>query len=128
MSNNEFREERTRVIFNLPLEDRREEKAINFIIQYLQQQRTDRVALGGFTYSTLKNAVFHGFWWSEDEQQWVKDRIVLFIIDYCFHVDDRILIQHLRELRDVISDAYGRYGSTQEEIWLVSHSITRYTA
>lgn len=84
------------------------------------------MALGGFTYSTLKNAVFYGFWWSHDKQCWVKDRIVLFIIDYHFYIDDPVLIRHLDELKSVISDAYTRYGSAQEEIWLVSHNIKRF--
>lgn len=87
-----------------------------------------KIALGGFTYSALKNAVFFGFWWSYDKQRWVRDKIILFIIDYYFHVDDPVIIQHLNELKNVIRDAYRRYGSEQEEIWLVSHSIKSYTS
>lgn len=123
-----FREGRTRVIFNLPIEDENEERAVSDIIDYLQSQRISQLGLRGFTHSILKNAVFCGYWWSDDTQQWIKDRIVLFIIDYLFDVDDHVLIQHLRELKRIVSEAYRLYGSMQEEIWLVSHKVLRYTS
>lgn len=126
MVNKDFREKRTRVIFNLPFECRQEEKAINRIINYLQEQRIQRIGLEGFTYSLLKNAVFRGCWWSAERQQWINDKIVIFIIDYNFGIEDPLLIEHLRRLKEIISQAYRTYGRIQEEIWLVSHSILRY--
>lgn len=50
MDNPAFLEERTRVIFNLPIEDENEESAVNDIISYLQLQRISRVKLRGFTH------------------------------------------------------------------------------
>lgn len=115
-------------MFNLPIEDENEELAINYIISYLQNQRTQRIGLGGFTHSLLKNPVFRGFWWSKVRQQWIKDRLVLFVIDYHLDIDDPLLIQHLRTLKITIAVAYRTYGSLQEEIWLVSYKILRYAS
>lgn len=123
-----FGERRTRVMFYLPIKDGREVKAVNHIICYLQELRTSRLGLSGFTHSILRDPVFRGYWWSGERLQWIKDRIVFFIVDYHFDIHDPALTEHLMGLKNTISEAYRIYGSIQEEIWLVSHSIVRYVS
>lgn len=119
-------DERTRVIFNLPVGNEGEFRAVNHVISFLQEQRTQPIGVGGFTHSLIRNAVFQGYWWSSNLQRWIKDKILLFIVDYHFSPHDPILTDHLRELKNVINDAYRRYGSIQEEIWMVASPVRRY--
>lgn len=114
------------MVFNLPISNRDEEKAIYLIIDYLQQQRESLASIRGFTHSLLRDAVYRGYWWSSQRQQWIRDKIVLFIIDYFCSPRDPVLTNHLRELKTSISNAYRRYGRAQEEIWIVASPVLRY--
>lgn len=74
----------------------------------------------------MSPAVFRGYWWSHEKRSWILDEIALFIIDYQLDPQDTEFITHVRELKDTISNSYRRYGSTQEEIWIISHPVLRY--
>jgi hypothetical protein len=52
---------------------------------------------------------------------------VLLIVDYKISIGDPnySLMQTIAKLKEAILEAYRHYGSEQEEIWVVAHSITR---
>jgi hypothetical protein len=75
-------EDRTRVICNLPVRDAREENAFNSIIGFLREQQKEGIGVSGYTFSARNT--FYGYWWDQEHQCWVQDKIVLLIVDYPF--------------------------------------------
>ena len=118
-------EQRDRVTCHLPYGNAAEEKAFARVINYLQEQRRNRLGVTGYTFSDPSS--FHGFWWSAKRRQWVQDRIVLLTIDYRVPIGNpnRSLLEHLERLKTVIEEAYSHFGSPQDEIWIVKHPIDR---
>lgn len=121
-------EERVRVLFTLPCQpDTDERKAMNEVIEYLQQQRTKRIGVDGFTYSDVSNPVFLEYWWSEEQNAWIQDLIVLFIVDYLRPSTERrySLTGKLAQLKHVIAEAYKNHRSRQDEVWIIFHDVLR---
>lgn len=112
---------------HLPLSSAAEDKAFNAVITYLQEQRKKHVGVTGYTYS--QHGVFQGFWWSSKLQRWVDDSIVLLIVDYKVPQGnpENSLLEHFDKLKENIEEAYSRFGSPQEEVWVVTHWIDRTT-
>jgi hypothetical protein len=83
----------------------------------------------GFTYSELMPAVFTGFWWSDAEQTWMDDGIVIMMVDFATPLGSTnwSVSGEMRKLKRFISAAYRRNGSQQEEVWIVAHCVTRQT-
>lgn len=121
-----FGDARTRVTVFLPVNDNSEEKAIRSVIDYLQQQRENRIPVTGFTRSQLPDAVFAGYWWSDTKSKWDEERVVSFTVDYGLLLDERQLARTLGRLRQVIERRYAQYGSVQEEIWIIAQRVVRY--
>ena len=119
-------EDRTRVICHLPLNDIAEEKAFKVVIKYLDSQRRKRIGVDGYTYSGPD--AFFGRWWSSERLDWIADHIVLLIVDYKIDLTDQrvSLSEKIAELKNVVHEAYGRYGRHQEEVWVVAHRVTRH--
>lgn len=115
---------RTRVTFFLPTAQASEEKAVYDIISYLEQQRTRRVPVTGYTHSRLRNAVFRGGWWAGSD--WVREGVALFVVDYGYPLGNRQLDRALGRLKQVIGGAYSRHGSPQQEVWLIAQEAIRY--
>jgi hypothetical protein len=119
-------EVRTRATFFLPITDADEERAIIDVIRYLEQQRIrKRISVTGYTHSRLRTPVFRGGWWKEEETsphpphalvrgggqktpegEWVREGVVLFIVDYLSQIGNRALDQALARLRQAIAKAY----------------------
>lgn len=70
---------RTRVTFFLPTAQASEEKAVYDSISYLEQQRTRRVTVTGYTQSRLRNAVCRGGWLAG--RDWVREGVALVVVD-----------------------------------------------
>lgn len=119
-------ENRTRVMFHLPLNDTKEEKAANKVVQYLQSQKQEDGGVKGFTHSVFRQTVFRGWWWSQATEQWCQDQIVLFMVDLKIDFADQRLSAQIRELKKTIRHWYRYFGKPQEEIWVVAHPITRF--
>lgn len=124
--NNTQKERRTRVIFHLPLQNKEEAKAVEYVMSYLQSEYSRGRGVTGFTHSVERPPVFRGMWYDRTEDRWVPDSIVLFMVDSHFEIDDPGFEHYLDLLKREIQNAYSNYGSAQKEIWLVSHSIVRY--
>lgn len=116
-------EARTRITFFLPARTPSEELAVYAITRYLEQQRSNQVAITGFTHSQFPDTVFSGYWWDD---QWYREGIALFIIDYDLPPEDRSLRQTLRRLRQTIERRYKSYDSVQQEVWIVAERVLRY--
>jgi len=116
-------EQRTRVTCHLPLGNAPEDKAFAAIINYLRQQRKEHIGVSGYTVSDPGS--FYGFWWSPSRRQWVKDPVIMLIVDYKIPLadPDHSLLEYLARLKEQIVAAYSRFGSPQDEIWIVKHSI-----
>jgi hypothetical protein len=120
-------EARTRVTFFLPVGNNNEEKAIRSVIDYLERQRKRSIPVTGFTRSQFPDAVFAGYWWSDTRSKWDEERVISFVIDYGFPLDDRQLGRTLGRLKQIIEDRYAHYESVQEEIWIIAQRVLRYT-
>jgi hypothetical protein len=59
----------------------------------------------------------------------MSDKIVLLIVDFKIDLADPkfSLTEEIARLKTVIHESYARYGRPQEEVWVVSHKITRIT-
>ena len=81
--------------------------------------------MNGYTHSQLRPGVFHGYWWPEDAEDPVHERIVLCLVDYLLDFDSPQLSDQVRELKQTIRRCYRKHRSPQEEIWVVAHPILR---
>ena len=122
-------EARTRVVFNLPLNNAGEEHASYEIIAYLSQLKDRDVGVTGFTYSEPVPAVFAGFRWSDEQATWMEDAIAIVMVDFARpSAGARWSINgEMAKLKKFVASAYRRNGSQQEEVWLVAHRVTRQT-
>jgi hypothetical protein len=115
------------VTCHLPLTNAAEEKAVNKVIGYLERQRKERIGVQGFTRSSLKSPVFRGYWWSSGRRRWVRENIVLFIIDYKLDFDDERVSVKVAELQGEVQRWYEHYtGKPQDVVWVVAHSVVRH--
>ena len=119
-------ENRTRVVFHLPLGDTKEEQAANKVLKFLKSQHEDDSGVKGFTHSAFRPAVFRGWWWSDPADDWCDDPIVLVFVDYRIDFGDLRLSQKIKELKKTIRYWYRYFGKPQEEIWVVAHQVMRF--
>ena len=120
-------EDRTRVICTLPLRSLAEERAFKAVIAYVRDQQQKGIGIDGYTYSTP--GAYSGYWWSTETSNWVQDKIVLLFVDYKISLGDPkapAIAEEITELKVKIHGFYERYGSPQEEVWVVAHPIMRY--
>jgi hypothetical protein len=118
-------EVRTRVMCHLPVNNSREEKAFFRILSYLRKLKDQGIGVNGWTTSTVRPAVFHGWWWSEDRQEWILDDLVLCFIDYLMPLADSALSERVEDLKQTIRKCYRLHRSPQEEVWVVAYPVTR---
>ncbi|HEX5445826.1 MAG TPA: hypothetical protein VFW87_18510 [Pirellulales bacterium] len=122
-------EARTRVVFNLPVSSTGETKALYEVIDYVQRLKDRRIGVTGFTFSEPTPAVFTGFWWSDEQSVWMEDGIVIMMIDFAMpSAGGKWSVSgEMTKLKRFITTAYRRYGSQQEEVWVVAHRVSRQT-
>jgi hypothetical protein len=118
-------EARTRVTCNLPVNNEQEEKAFFKILAYLDDLRHLGIGATGYTFSEMRPAVFHGYWWPENAVEPVHDQIIVCTVDYRLPSGSRDLSAKVKELKQTIRKWYRHHGSPQEEIWVVAHPIIR---
>jgi len=121
-------EERTRVTCHLPINNASEEKAFKAIINYLDRLRRENVGVDGYTYSDP--SAFFGRWWNTATANgdWMSDKIALLILDFRIELTSPAsLSEKVTALKDTIHQAYAKYGRPQQEVWVISHRITRFT-
>lgn len=118
-------EVRTRVLCHLPVNNSQEEKALFKVLSYLRSLKDHEIGVTGFTTSTFRPAAFHGWWWSEDRHNWVRDDQVLCFVDYHLAFDDPSLSKHVAELKQTIRKWYRLHRSPQEEVWVVAYQVVR---
>jgi len=118
-------EVRTRVICHLPVNTGQEEKAFFKVLSYLRGLKDQGLGVGGWTTSALRPAAFHGWWWSEDRQEWVRDDLVLCFVDYRLAFDAPVLSERVAELKRTIRKWYRLHRSSQEEVWVVAYQVIR---
>jgi hypothetical protein len=110
---------------HLPVNSGREEKAFLKVLSYLHGLKDEKIGVTGFTTSTLRPAVFHGWWWPDDRQEWVRDDFVLCFVDYYLFLDDPSLGERVEELKQTIRKWYRFHRSPQEEVWVVAYQVIR---
>jgi hypothetical protein len=118
-------ESRTRVMCHLPVNNAPEEKAFFKVLSYLRGLKDQGIGVTGFTTSASRPAAFHGWWWSDDHDQWVRDDQVLCFVDYHLAFDDPTLSEHVEDLKRIIRKWYRLYRSPQEEVWVVAYQVIR---
>ena len=99
-------EVRTRVFYHLPINDEKQEKAFFRIIDYLDTQRVEDIGVNGYTHSSLRPAVFRGWWWPENSSTPEADDIVLLFVDYSLALEDRRLSDKLKEFKRAVRKWY----------------------
>jgi hypothetical protein len=110
---------------HLPVNNAQEEKAFFKVLSYLHGLKDEELGITGFTTSTSRPAAFHGWWWSDDRQRWVRDDQVLCFVDYRLALDDPALGQRVAELKQTIRKWYRLHRSPQEEVWVVAYQVIR---
>ncbi len=118
-------EVRSRVMCHLPVNNAREEKAFLKVLSYLHALKDQGIGVSGFTTSTWRPAAFHGWWWSDDRQEWVRDDLVLCFVDYHLSLDDPSLSARVEELKQTIRKWYRLHRSPQEQVWVVAYQVIR---
>jgi len=117
------------VTCHLPINSAAEEKAFKKIIGHLDRLRRENIGVDGYTYS--QPGAFLGRWWSAGPtgSEWVSDEITVLIIDFRIALTDPAisLSEKVTELKKTVHQAYSKYGSKQEEIWVIAHRVTRFT-
>lgn len=116
---------RTRVICHLPVSNDREERAFFDFLKQLKTLRHQRVGVSGYTHSQVRPAVFFGYWWPDLAKDPIQDYIVLTTVDFLLDMSSPELSKIVRELKQTIRRCYRKFGSPQEEIWVVAHPILR---
>lgn len=119
-------EERTRLWLYLPHNNPQEALVFFQVIDLLQAKRTAVPPITGFTHSRPIPSPYVGWWWSDDQQMWIEDVLVLVVIDYERKIHDRNLPAELEALKQEMAQLYTAANSRQEEIWLVAHPVWRY--
>jgi hypothetical protein len=120
-------EDRTREVCNLPVRNASEEKAFKSILAFVRDQQKEGIGVSGYTFSAPDT--FYGYWWDDRRGCWVEDKIILLTVDYQISIGDptaRSISQQVSALKDVISKRYRRYGSEQDEVWIVASPVSRY--
>lgn len=110
---------------HLPVNNGQEEKAFFRVLSYLRGLKDRGIGVSGWTTSSLRPAVFHGWWWSLEREEWVRDDLVLCFVDYHLAFDDRSLSQRVEELKQTIRKWYRQHRSPQEELWVVAYQVIR---
>jgi len=120
-------EERTRVFCHLPVNSGPGDfRVIDELMDYLQLQRKKSLNLTGYTKTVQFPAVMEGFWRSSTRKQFLKEDVVMFIIDFDLTIRDGRLWETIAELKQYIKGKYLQHtGKVQDEIWVVAHSIFR---
>ena len=118
-------EDRTRITCHLPLNNEAEHRAVHAIFTYLQALRRQPLGVKGFTHTAARPAAVFGDWWSSSRRRWVRDKLVLCIVDYKLPFSSPDLSRVVRELKEAIHTQYARVGSPQEEVWVVAQQIVR---
>lgn len=128
-------EHRVRVVFNLPLNNDRQELAVSQVIEYLKVLRSKKIGVDGFTHSEIYPPVFQGYWWdteapaTENNPELVEDSIVLFMVDYLkpTAIQGFNLFSEIKTLKSEISTIYKNCAGAEQEVWVVSFGIVRQT-
>lgn len=119
-------EERTRVICHLPLNNPREWQAVDAVFGYIESLRTRRLDIKGYTHSAARPPAHFGAWRSSSRRKWIREKVILCIIDYKINFSDQQVSLVIAEIKGVIREAYSRFtGKPQEEVWVVAHHIVR---
>ncbi len=119
-------EERTRVVCHLPLNGPEEQEAVNAIFAYIESLRQKPLGVKGYTHSSARPPSHFGAWWSPSRRRWMREKVVLLIVDFKISFADQELTRVLAELKEVIREAYSHFtGQPQEEIWFVAHHLVR---
>ena len=79
------------------------------------------VVVEGYTVSVDDPVVFGGLYWSPTRQEWVRDDIVLLIVDIRPEAFDR---EAVRELKSRIERFYAEEGADQEELYCTTETIS----
>ena len=110
---------------HLPCNGVAEGLAFDSVITYLKSLRHGPLGVQGFTYSEPLPTAFYGYWWSDDRKKWIRDNIVLLIIDY--NTDEvHSVSAKISELKAKISECYRQEGSAQDAVWVVMNKATRH--
>jgi hypothetical protein len=115
----------TRVMCHLPVNSRQEEQAFFKVLAHLKELKTQGIGVTGLTTSNARPAGFQGWWWSEENQEWMADDIVLCFVDFQLHLDDPDLSKQVEDLKRTIRKWYRHHGSPQEEVWVVAYLVIR---
>ena len=107
------------------MNDAQEEKAFFQIRAYLDSLRHSGIGVTGYTHSSVRPAVFRGYWWPDNADEPIRDAIVVCTVDYLLEFDNPEISRKVRELKQTIRRWYRHYHSPQDEIWVVAHPIMR---
>ncbi len=119
-------EHRTRVTCHFPCNNAEEAHLIQAFVDYLEKRRGKPFGLHGYTHSAIRSPVYTGCWRLQKSKKYLKENVVLFLVDFDFPLESDQLTQAMREMRAKIQEWYETHtGLTQQEIWIVAHPVVR---
>jgi hypothetical protein len=104
-------DERTRIVFFLPNNNRPEATVVDAVIELLKQRRRPppgRSKITGFTHSRSLPTAFEGFYWSATRRRWILDRLVLLTVDHEFRITDPRLHAEIDDWKQTIAPTVSR--------------------
>ncbi len=116
-------ESRVRITYFLPITTANDRTAC---LRIMDELRTRRPEITGFTHSADDPPAFRGTWWSEDRMLWVPDHLVLLFVDRPGSLTDPAgILAFAHEIKSRIAQVYAQEESPQEEIWCTLEQIHR---
>jgi hypothetical protein len=117
-------ETRFRIVCHLPSNDEKQEAAVRAVVSHLQD-RSVNPNFTGFTISNVFQPAFTGYWYSEDENSWIADKIVLCTMDYR-PTEREAVSRTIGDLKSRIGTLYSELADhPEQEIWIVAHEVVR---
>lgn len=118
--------DRLRIICHLPANNSAQSAAIGRFFDYLRNPGT---GIDGYTSSSPHPALFHGYWWKEDDKQWIRDSIVVCMIDYLLEEKKPatdVIANLKRKIDRLYREAAPDEREKQDVIWILSHQVIEY--
>ena len=119
--------DRVRVTFYLPVTRISDRTAYLLVLDHIRSLRprdgvpSGELVIRGYTVSTDDPVVFGGLWWSERRHDWLRDDIVLLILDFGAGDYDRDKVMGLKRR---IQSIYTGENAVQEELYVTVEEIS----
>lgn len=108
-------DDKVRINVFLPANDAKERMAIDRSLDLV------RGMYNGVTQSLIRPVSFEGWWWDAKRNKFVRDKIVVLLVDAPYEISDGNLDQDVEQIKLEILNFYKQAGKKQKVLWLTVH-------